>query len=190
MKLMVGVDEVGRGPWAGPLVAAAVIWDADVKLKGLKDSKCLSRLARSLLARKIKQLAQQIGIGWASAAEIDKHGLTWANRQAMLRALDCLEISLTQLDIIVDGKVDYLKDEYACKVMVGADKKVPAVSAASIIAKVARDSYMLQMDRLFPKYEFGKHVGYGTKLHSERLLEYGPSLLHRQSFAPIAKLTA
>ena len=183
-KVIVGVDEVGRGPWAGPLVAAAVAWPNGKSLRGLKDSKLLKRGTRASLASKIRSRASAIGIGWVSHTEIDRHGLTWANRVAMLRALNPIRIDKSEL--IIDGKFNFLAELYPhAQAIIKADSSVPAVSAASIIAKVARDNYMIKQAQEWPNYGFERHVGYGTRLHIEKLFEFGPCRLHRQSFKPI-----
>ncbi|MBI4101285.1 ribonuclease HII [Candidatus Microgenomates bacterium] len=185
-RLIVGVDEVGRGPWAGPVVAAAVALPTDNQIRGVKDSKLLSRQRRLELASVIKQRAAGIGIGWASHEEIDRHGLSRAVQLSMQRAIDQLSVDCGQL--IIDGKINYLANEYPeAQVIVKADQTHSCVSAASIVAKVARDSYMFKMAKIYPGYGFKKHVGYGTKLHIRRLHKYGPSDLHRVSFRPIWK---
>lgn len=187
MSLIVGVDEVGRGPWAGPLVAAAVVWDNARRLVGLADSKTLSYKKRLELAQHIRRDAIDIGIGWVSAPEIDQFGLAQANRQAMLRALGSLNCG--GLPIVIDGNVDYLKSEYNCKTIVKADASIKAVSAASIIAKVARDFYMKQVSTIYPQYGFESHVGYGTSKHILSLKRYGVSPLHRMAFKPVQQFT-
>ena len=187
MSVVVGVDEVGRGPWAGPLVAAAVVWDDSISPEGLADSKVLSYKKRTELAELIRRDAVDIGIGWVSAAEIDSRGLSQANRLAMLRALAALKCD--GLQIIIDGNVDYLKPDYKCQTIVKADGKVSAVSAASIIAKLARDTYMTQIAKVYPQYGFENHVGYGTSNHILKLKQYGVSPLHRQGFKPIQQFS-
>ena len=187
MSLEIGVDEVGRGPWAGPLAAAAVALDPKCGLEGLKDSKLLGHQRRWELSLDIKQQAEAIGIGWAGVAEIDRLGLTKATRLAMLRALSGLDCS--DAEIIVDGNFNYLKYRYRCQTVIKADCSVPAVSAASIIAKVARDHYMHQMAKLYPDYGFAEHVGYGTSAHQQCLKIRGPSDIHRRLFAPVAVLS-
>lgn len=179
---MVGLDEVGRGCWAGPLVAGAVILNQPVI--GLKDSKKLSKLQRERLAAEIQVRALAIGLGWVGSSEIDELGLTKAVRLAMQRAL--AEINTSYNEIIIDGNYNFLNDTPNSKAVIGADNIVPAVSAASIIAKVARDNYMRgQASKAYPQYEFDKHVGYGTKLHRDRLQAYGVCKLHRLSYKPV-----
>lgn len=192
MKLILGIDEVGRGPWAGPLVVGAVVLDQEKSIAGLNDSKKLTSQQREKLSREIKKSAAAIGVGWIDAPTIDKIGLSESLKLAtkraydqILRQIDACEIS----EIIIDGTINFLGDPRVIT-MVKADGKVAAVSAASIIAKVFRDHYMAQLDRVFPEYNFATHVGYGTASHKEKLARFGAiSGIHRQSFAPIAKLS-
>ena len=181
---MIGVDEVGRGAWAGPLVAVAVRLDG--VMVGLHDSKVLTPRRRTQLASQIRLQATGIGIGWVRAHEVDELGLTEANRAAMLRAVTQLQHDGQK--VIVDGHVNYLRELPNTENMIQADARVPCVAAASIIAKVARDIYMQQLDLLISGYDFSKHKGYGTQLHSATLAKHGPSSQHRKSFKPVAKL--
>ncbi len=180
----VGLDEVGRGCWAGPLVAGAVILGAPIT--GLKDSKKLNTKQRQLLAGKINQEALATGLGWVRPAEIDAIGLTAAVRLAMERALRQIPIEYDEL--IIDGNLNFFPGNPKAKAVVKADDSVPAVSAASIIAKVARDDYMARAAARHPAYGFERHVGYGTALHRERLRLHGVSELHRLSYKPVAAL--
>lgn len=179
-----GIDEVGRGCWAGPVVAGAVILKQPIK--GLKDSKLLSKKQREKLAVEIKLHAVAIGLGWVQPQELDKLGLTEAVRLAMRRALQ--QITAAYDVIIIDGNYNFLPDNPKAKAVVKADNTVPAVSAASIVAKVARDNYMSEIAAQLPDYGFEQHVGYGTSLHLERLKLHGVSELHRRSFKPIKSL--
>jgi ribonuclease HII len=181
----IGIDEVGRGSWAGPLVAAAVSLKGPVE--GLKDSKKLSRLQRQKLLKKIEKKALAIGIGWVSPQEIDEKGLTTAVRLAMERALAQVNIIYDQ--IIIDGNINFLKTNPKATALIKADAKLPAVSAASIIAKVTRDNYMTSIASDYPDYNFERHVGYGTALHLEKLKVHGICALHRRSFQPIRGLS-
>ncbi len=182
--MIVGIDEVGRGSWAGPLCVAAVAWPKGARLKGLNDSKLVPAAKRVILAAKIRKIAPQIGIGWASASFIDKYGLTFALRHAAKQAMAGLA---DYEKIIVDGNLKLLDDPRAnCKIK--ADLSVPAVMAASIIAKVARDSYMRLQGKVYADYNFARHVGYGTKQHRTILGDIGPCVLHRFSYAPIKAL--
>jgi ribonuclease HII len=182
--VIVGIDEVGRGCLAGPLVAGAVILGRPVR--GLKDSKLLTREQREKLNAKILSRALAVGLGWVEPAYIDEFGLTAANRLAMELALAQIEIDYDQ--IIIDGRLNFLAGEPKAKAVIKADLTVPVVSAASIVAKVARDNYMAGMAVKYPKYGFESHVGYGTKLHLERLKLHGVSDLHRLSYQPVRAL--
>lgn len=180
----VGIDEVGRGCWAGPLVAGAVILERPVA--GLRDSKLLSKRQRQSLTVEIKQQAVAIGLGWVSPGEIDALGLTAAVRLAMRRAV--AQITIAYDEIIIDGNINFLMDNPKARAVIKADASVPAVSAASIVAKVARDAYMAEVAERYPAYGFDKHVGYGTALHRERLRLHGVSNQHRHSFKPVRTL--
>lgn len=179
--MIVGIDEVGRGCWAGPLVAGAVLLKEPIP--GLKDSKLLSKLQRERLAAEIELHAVAIGLGWVSADELDAVGLTEAVRLAMNRAV--AEITRPYSEIIIDGSYNFLADNPQAMAVVRADATVPAVSAASIVAKVARDAWMREAARAYPAYGFEKHVGYGTALHQAMLKTHGICALHRKSYKPI-----
>ena len=181
---IVGIDEVGRGCWAGPVVAGAVILGQPIA--GLKDSKLLSKRQREKLAAEIKLWATAIGIGWVEPSEVDEIGLSAAVGLAMRRALE--QISLTYDEIIIDGNFNFLGENPQAKAIIKADNSVPAVSAASIVAKVARDNYMIEVAAQYPDYGFEKHVGYGTALHLQKLKLNGVSDLHRLSFKPVQAL--
>ncbi len=184
--IIVGVDEVGRGCWAGPLVAGAVILDVGKPMRGLRDSKELDKLQRQKLAARIYKKALVWGLGWVAPSEIDELGMTDATSLAMRRAVG--QLASDYDEIIIDGIVNYLKDDPRAKAVVKADSSVPVVSAASIIAKVARDEYMIKISADYPDYGFDRHVGYGTRLHQERLKLHGVSRLHRHSFKPVRAL--
>ncbi len=179
--ITVGIDEVGRGCWAGPVVAGAAV--LNVPIAGLKDSKKLSKKQRELFSAKIMNESPAIGLGWIDAETVDKIGITEAVRLAMQLALD--QINLEYDEVIIDGHLNFLPDNPKTKAVIKADDTVPAVSAASIVAKVARDQYMADMDKTFPEYGFKKHVGYGTAQHLAMLKLHGVTKLHRQSFKPI-----
>ena len=186
---LVGIDEVGRGCWAGPLLAAAVILDPTRTIEGLDDSKVLSRVQRVRLDILIRQNALAIGIGWVWPQAIDNSGVTAAVKQAMFFAVQDIKIPYDR--ILIDGNYNYLKDfaSILSKVdtMVRADGTVPAVSAASIIAKVARDRYMTEVVAIkYPLYDFDRHVGYGTAAHRIAMQSYGVTEIHRRSFKPVA----
>jgi ribonuclease HII len=182
-----GIDEAGRGPLAGPVVAAAVILRPDRPIDGVADSKTLCPEERSALSVVICREALCFGIGWADRAEIDALNILQATFLAMRRAL--LAMCLTPDHVLVDGNrlpdLGGLGKVVTARAIVRGDATEPAISAASILAKTARDSYMNQMDKLYPAYCFAAHKGYGTPTH-QRLLElYGPCPLHRRSFAPL-----
>lgn len=183
--MILGVDEVGRGCWAGPVVAGAVILRR--RIPGLADSKKLTRLQREKLDVKIRRQAIGFGLGWASPQEVDEFGLTEAVRLAMQRAV--AEVKVTYEQIIVDGNYNYLSNLPGSSCLVKADDSVAAVSAASIIAKVARDNFMRQIAaQEHPAYQFDRHVGYGTPLHAQLLKLNGICDIHRRSFAPVRAL--
>jgi ribonuclease HII len=182
--VIIGIDEVGRGCWAGPVVAGAVVLDHPIA--GLKDSKKLSKSQRQSLDETIRAKARAIGIGWVDAQVIDAIGLTAAVSLAMQRALD--EITIPYDQIIMDGNHNFLPNNAKVTTMVKADDSVPAVSAASIVAKVARDAYMATISKTYPQYGFELHVGYGTSLHADRLKQFGVCDIHRRSFKPIGAL--
>lgn len=185
--MILGIDEVGRGPWAGPLVIGAVVL-GDVIIEGLTDSKKLSKKRRDELDVIIRREALGYGIGWVDAAEIDDIGLSAALVLATKRAVE--QVNVPYHKIIIDGTINFLKDttkEAYVTTLPKADLLEPSVSAASVIAKVARDNYMTIQDKLYPHYGFGSHVGYGTAAHRAAIDEYGVTPLHRLSFAPLKK---
>lgn len=186
MQVILGIDEVGRGCWAGPLVAGAVILRAPIS--GLRDSKKLSAGQRERLAAAIYADGAHVGLGWVTAAELDDVGMTAAVRLAIMRAVQAIDAPFDH--IVIDGAFNYLAStaqpqSYSVETMVRADDTVPSVSAASIVAKVARDEYMRTAALQFPGYGFERHVGYGTKVHQHALQAQGPCVLHRQSFKPV-----
>ena len=182
--ITVGIDEVGRGCWAGPLVACAVV--LNVPIAGLADSKVLTRKRRKELSGEIHELAASVGIGWVAPKFIDMYGLTLSVQRAMQQALSAVSVPYDQ--VIIDGNYNYLPNEAKAFCKVKADATEPSVSAASIVAKVARDNFMALAAKGFPEYGFEKHVGYGTALHIARLKEFGVSDLHRKSVKPIRAL--
>ncbi len=179
-----GVDEVGRGPLAGNVVAAAVILDWDNPIEGLADSKKLTEKKRDELFDLIFEKAKAVSIGQASPEEIDRINILQASLLAMSRAVDRLSV---QPDFaLVDGnKLPQLS--MPAEAIIKGDQKVQAIAAASIIAKVTRDRQMLEADALYPEYGFKQHKGYPTKLHMNALSEHGPTPIHRQSFKPVAQ---
>lgn len=186
--MIVGIDEVGRGPWAGPVVFGAVVL-GEAQLDGLTDSKKLSKKKREMLDEQIRSQAAAWGLGWVHADELDEVGLSRACELACRRALEQINVPYEQ--IILDGTVNFLKDTGKgpyVTTMKKADLLVPSVSAASIIAKVARDNWMAVQDEQYPGYGFASHVGYGAAAHRKALETLGVTPLHRRSFAPIAAL--
>lgn len=187
--MTIGIDEVGRGCWAGPLVAGAALLREPIA--GLKDSKLLSLKKREELDAIIREQAIAYGLGWVTPREVDELGLTAAVALAMRRALDELRAmspEADRADIIIDGSQNFLPEEPRAATLIKADMTVPSVSAASIIAKVARDRYMAEAASTFPGYGFEKHVGYGTAAHIAALKQHGICELHRKSYKPIRKI--
>jgi ribonuclease HII len=178
--MIVGIDEVGRGCLAGPVVVAAAAL-GEHTIEGLTDSKMLSAKKRQILSPIIKQQAASIGIGWVSAKKIDEIGMSAALKLAASVALG--QIKIPYDEIIIDGTIMLVNDPRATT-MKKADLLITSVSAASIIAKVARDEYMALIDGIFPGYELKKHVGYGTAQHMAAITNLGPSPIHRLTFAP------
>jgi ribonuclease HII len=180
--LVAGIDEVGRGCWAGPVVAAAVVLPARVRLPGVHDSKLLSPERRRECARLIKRRATAVGLGWASVPEIDAHGLTWAVQQSGLRAL--YDLRHPYHTVLLDGNHNYLRELCLAQAIIKGDQLSLEIAAASVIAKVARDSYMTLQHKLFPEYHFHENKGYGTPHHA-RAVQLGLSPLHRRLFKPV-----
>jgi ribonuclease HII len=182
-----GIDEAGRGPLAGPVVAAAVILNPQRPITGLDDSKKISAGRRETLALAIKSDALAWSVGWADAAEIDVLNILAATMLAMRRAI--VGLSLAPAGVLVDGNrlpnLTFFEREIEGVAIVGGDAKIASISAASIIAKTTRDRIMLEMDKIYPNYEFSRHKGYGTAVHCDRLREFGPCEQHRFSFAPV-----
>ena len=175
-----GIDEAGCGPLAGPVYAAAVILNPNDPIEGLNDSKKLTEKKREALFPQIQQRALAWAIASASAKEIDEINILQARLLAMRRAVEMLEIKPDYA--LVDGNRDPEIPEVPSLLIVGGDAKSASIGAASILAKVARDRAMLDLDQAYPQYLFAKHKGYPTKLHVEKLLEYGACPEHRQTF--------
>ncbi|AAK04082.1 TPA: ribonuclease HII [Pasteurella multocida] len=185
VELIAGVDEVGRGPLVGAVVTAAVILDPHQPILGLNDSKKLSEKKRLLLAEEIKQKALAWSLGRAEAEEIDQLNILHATMLAMKRAVENLKIQ--PHFVLVDGnRVPELM--IPAQAIVKGDGLVAEISAASILAKVARDQEMAELDKRYPEYAFAQHKGYPTALHLAKLAELGPLAQHRRSFAPVRKL--
>jgi ribonuclease HII len=185
--LVAGVDEAGRGPLAGPVVAAAVILSPDHPIDGLADSKKLSAARREQIAAQIRQCSLGWSVGWSDPAEIDDVNILGATMLAMHRAIRLLPIMPDGVQVDGNRLPDLAFGERRLdgEAIVGGDGKVPAISAASIIAKTTRDGIMAFLDRVHPEYEFARHKGYGTRVHLERLRAHGPCAEHRSSFAPV-----
>lgn len=192
--MILGIDEVGRGPWAGPLVVGAVILGG-ADIEGLNDSKKLTKKRREALDEVIREQAAAWALGWVSARELDDVGMSQALRLATRRAVkqiqsQCKEKDVAFDEIIIDGTVNFLADtalERYVTVMAKADGLIPSVSAASIIAKVARDQFMTEQDAVYPGYGFASNAGYGVAKHRAAIERLGVTPLHRLSFAPLAK---
>lgn len=186
IHLVCGVDEAGRGPLAGPVYAAAVILDAKRPILGLADSKKISEKKRNQLALEIRQHASAWAIATASAAEIDEINILRASLLAMRRAVEAL--ALQPHEVLVDGL--YCPDTgLPSRAIVKGDSSVAEISAASILAKTARDAAMIEMHERFPQYGFAVHKGYPTAAHLAALQQHGPSVEHRKSFGPVRKLS-
>lgn len=185
VRLAAGVDEVGRGPLAGPVVAAAVILDPAQIIEGLRDSKMLAPDQRARLATEIKAKARCWGLGRAEVAEIDELNILQATLVAMQRAVAALDPAPEI--VFVDGN---RRPQLRCMTVnvIGGDASVEAISAASILAKVARDREMSFFDASIPGYGFARHKGYATRAHLDALHELGPSAIHRRSFAPVSAM--
>lgn len=183
--LVAGVDEVGRGPLAGPVVAAAVILFPSAKLSELNDSKKLPPQTREILFRKIARRAL-VGVGFVDEKQIDRINIYQAARAAMKKAV--LALSRTPDFLLIDGKIK-IDLPLAQRAIVKGDAQSASIAAASVIAKVCRDHFMHHLDQLYPGYRFREHKGYATPHHLELLEKLGPSPVHRKSFSPIGNFT-
>jgi len=188
--LLAGIDEAGRGPLAGPVVAAVVMLDPERRIAGLRDSKKLTAPRREQLALLIRERALDFAIGIAQVEEIDAINILQATLLAMRRAVQALKLRPGK--IIIDGnKAPYLFDlvgDCPVETLPGGDDLVPAVSAASIIAKCWRDARMAELDREYPGFGLARHQGYPTAAHLAALASLGPTPIHRRSFAPVRSL--
>lgn len=192
--MILGIDEVGRGPWAGPLVVGAVILGG-AEIDGLDDSKKLTKKRREALDVEIREKAAAWALGWVSAQELDDIGMSEALRLATRRAVEqvqvqCRQQNLAFSEVIIDGKVNFLRGtalEKFAMTMPKADGLIPSVSAASIVAKVARDQFMAEQAAVYPGYGFKSNAGYGVAKHRAAIERLGVTPLHRLSFAPLAK---
>lgn len=185
MGVIAGVDEVGRGPLAGPVVAAAVILEPGISIEGLTDSKKISAKKREKLCEVIKKTCLSWAIGHATVEEIDDMNILQASLLAMRRAIESLDVKPEHAQ--VDG--NFLpKIDCSAEAIIGGDSLIPSISAASIIAKVFRDKKMTQYDEIYPGYGFAKNSGYGTAQHLTAIRELGITPIHRKSFAPVKKV--
>lgn len=183
--MICGVDEAGRGPLAGPVYAAAVILDPEQPIIGLADSKKLSARKRERLALEIRAKARAWAIAEATVEEIDRLNILQATLLAMKRAV--LALPESPREVLIDG--NRCPDlELPARAIIGGDATVQEISAASILAKTARDAAMLKLHEQFPYYGFDRHFGYGTAYHLAALRQHGPSMCHRRSFAPVRNL--
>ncbi len=183
--LIAGVDEAGRGPLAGPVVAAAVILDPEYSIPGLQDSKKLTERKRDVLFVTIQERVLAYAIGCADVNEIDELNILQASLLAMKRAVE--NLSIVPDKAMIDGNFAPKLSCYTETIIKG-DSLIPAISAASILAKVTRDREMRLLDQKYPGYGFAQHKGYPTKLHYQQLKELGPCCIHRRSFAPVKAL--
>lgn len=177
-----GVDEAGRGPLAGPVMVAAVVLGPNRSLDGLADSKTLTARRRATLATRIREEAAAVAVVSVSSGEIDELNILRASLEGMARAVAAL--SPRPARVVVDGN-QMPELDCPCEAVVGGDAAIPAISAASILAKVARDEYMIALDARYPGYGFARHKGYPTREHLEALYRLGPCPEHRRSFAPV-----
>ena len=185
--LLAGVDEAGRGPLAGPVVAAAVILDDQRPIRGLADSKTLTALQRERLNEQILARALCCSVAQASVEEIDTHNILQATMLAMRRAVE--QLATVPTIALIDGnRCPQFAPHIRAHAVVEGDDKVHAISAASILAKTARDAALVALHDTYPQYAFDQHKGYSTALHLARLREHGPSPVHRRSFAPVRAL--
>ena len=183
IRSIVGIDEVGRGCLAGPLVAAAVILKSSIP--GITDSKILSEKQRYNYKDLIYENAIDIAIGWTNVDVINDKGLTYAVSNAMSMAINKVRVKYSK--IIIDGNYNYLPDFDNVETVIKGDSLVQSVSAASIIAKIYRDEWITRLSLKYPQYGLEKHKGYGTKFHLEMIEKYGPTDIHRMFFKPLLK---
>lgn len=183
--IIAGIDEVGRGPLAGPVIAAVVILDPRQPIEGLQDSKKINEKTRNLLARDIHCKALAWALGRAEHYEIDEINILQASLLAMKRAVELLSVKPDL--VLVDGLhcPDII---YPKRAVIKGDSKIPEISAASIIAKVCRDEEMISLDSIYPGYGLARHKGYPTKMHINALKKLGISMIHRKSFAPVREI--
>jgi ribonuclease HII len=186
IRLVAGIDEAGRGAWAGPVTAAAVILPADPKvlhtLYGVRDSKQMTAHQRDYWKHVIRKVSLSWSIGWGTVEEIDRVGILNATRLAMKRAVHGLK--MVPLHLLIDA-VQIKSLDIPQTSLIKGDVRVLSISAASVLAKTARDERMIHLDKSFPSYGFARHKGYGTVIHRDALSQFGPCKIHRFSFAPV-----
>jgi ribonuclease HII len=185
-----GVDEAGRGPWAGPVTAAAVVLDPNAPIVGLTDSKALSEARRDQLAPQIRERALAWCVAHVNVAEIDLLNIREATFLAMSRAVEGVTGQCNLSMVLIDGNALPKGLPCAARAIIKGDLTEPAISAASILAKTERDALMQDLDARYPGYGFARHKGYGTAAHSEALARLGPSPVHRKSFRPVRDVIA
>ena len=183
-KNIAGIDEAGRGPLAGPVVAAAVIFPSQVNIPGLNDSKKLSTKKRAELFPKIQEISVSYGVAVVCQKVIDKINILQAARLAMKQAVETLKINPGLLLIDGNQKIDSTLNQWA---IVKGDSRSLSIAAASVLAKVTRDRIMDDYHKLYPQYEFNRHKGYGTKLHRNLIQEHGPCPIHRNTFKGVSE---
>ena len=183
-KNIAGIDEAGRGPLAGPVVAAAVIFPSQVNIQGLNDSKKLSTKKREELFPKIQEISVSYGVAVVGQKVIDKINILQAARLAMKQAVETLKITPGLLLIDGNQKIDSTLNQWA---IVKGDSRSLSIAAASVLAKVTRDRIMDDYHKLYPQYEFNRHKGYGTKLHRNLIQEHGPCPIHRNTFKGVSE---
>lgn len=181
-RLIAGVDEAGRGPLAGPVAAAAVIFDAGYKNKAIQDSKTLNPIEREQLFVEIKNTALTYAVGIVGWKEIDEMGILNASKLAMRRAILKLD---PKPDFILSDAVPLNVTDIPQKALIGGDGRVFSIAAASILAKVTRDHLMIKYHKKYPSYGFDQHMGYGTEIHLSAIKKHGPSPIHRMTFSPL-----
>ena len=196
-RYIIGIDEAGRGPWAGPVAAGAVCLplerdDLSKVLRGVRDSKQMTVNQRQTLVETIKEIALVWGVGHATAAEIDEIGIVPATMLAMQRALEAAlhEEPFEPSCLFIDDMLLPELLHYPQISLIEGDSRSLSIAAASVLAKTWRDDHLLEMDAEFPQYGFAQHKGYGTPAHRAALKQYGPSPVHRQSYRPIRELSA
>lgn len=184
----IGIDEVGRGPLAGPVIACAVLWPDGANVEGLTDSKRLSVRRRQALIERIHEVALGIGIGRAEPTEIDQINILQATLAAMTRALEAISFDVpSDCPVLIDGNQVPIGLRARARAIVGGDGLIPAISAASVVAKVTRDREMMEWGVVYPGYGFEQHAGYPTRAHLNALSSLGVTPIHRRSFAPVAR---